>query len=81
MTTKQRLKHGNSFPLDAPDSWWESTGDNPPLPIDKAHATARGVIAELQDRRGIKNGFDNLDEDIRKEIVEKLADIIRQGMK
>jgi hypothetical protein len=81
MTPKQRLKHGNEFPFDATDSWWEGDGNNPLPPRDRWHAAARGVIAELQDRRGIKQGFDDLDEDVRADIVNTLAKIIREAMK
>lgn len=81
MNAKKRIVNGNAFPFDAPDEWWAGDGRNPPPPVDKAHATARGIIAELQDRRGIKLGFIDLDDEIRIEIVEKLAEIIREGMK
>ena len=79
MTPKQWLKHGSLFPYDASDSWWEK-GGKPPPSASKAHTAARGVIAELQDRRGIKHGFDGIDEELRKEIVETLAQIIREAM-
>lgn len=81
MSAKQKLKHGNDFPLDAPDAWWEGDATNPPPPKDWAHAAARGVIADLQDRRGIKHELErgNLDEDIRAEIVDALAAIIREA--
>ena len=67
---------GNTYPYDAPDSWWSSEL-SPPPPTDWAHAAARGVLYDLQDRGGIKHGFANIDEDIRVEIVEALARIIR----
>lgn len=38
---------------------------------------ARGVVADLQDRRAIKWGFGDIDEEIRVEIISSLADIIR----
>jgi len=81
MSAKQTLKHGNDFPLDAPDAWWEGDATNPPPPKDWAHSAARGVIADLQDRCGIKHGLErgNLDEEIRTEIVEALAAIIREA--
>lgn len=72
-----RLRYGNEFPYDASDSWWAADGRAPPAPKDWAHSAARGVIADLQDRRGIKWGFDNIDEETRVEIVETLAQIIR----
>jgi hypothetical protein len=65
------LKHGQEFPYD------ESAGPSK----DWAHAAARGVIADLADRRGIKNGFYDVDEDIREEIVASLAEIIRLAHK
>lgn len=47
------------------------------IPKDWAHAAARGVVADLQGRRAIKWGFDDIDEEIRAEIVASLAAIIR----
>jgi len=75
------LNHGGNFPYDAPDKWWDGTGENPPAPDDWAHAAARGVAADLQGRGGIKHGFDNIDEDIRTEIISSLAAIIRLAAK
>lgn len=68
------LGHGARFPYDAPDGC--ETHSLPP-PADWAHAAARGVLADLRDRRDIKRGFERVDEDVRKEIVESLAAIIR----
>lgn len=78
---QRRLKHGAMFPYDAGDSWWQSEDEeNPPPPaVDWAHAAARGVLADLGDRRGIKNSLDGLDEDIKAELVETIADIIREA--
>lgn len=45
---------------------------------DWATKAARAVIADLMDRRNIKHGFDDIDEDIRKEIVETMSAIIRK---
>ena len=77
------LKLGSDFPYDAPDSWWDSSATSvtpvPPPPTDWAHRAARGVIADLQDRRGIKQEFNDIDEETRKEIVESLAAIIRSA--
>lgn len=72
-----RLEHGNKYPYDAPDDWEVTT---PLPPIDRAHATARGIIADLTDRSGIKHGFSDIDQGIRVDIVEDLASIIRAGM-
>jgi len=45
---------------------------------DAAHLAAQAVIADLTDRRDIKRGFENVDEDTRIEIVQTLAAIIRE---
>jgi hypothetical protein len=71
------LARGLKFPYDESDEWWDDDGKNPSAPIDWAHAAARGVIADLQDRRGIKQGFQEVDEEVRQEIVKSLSDIIR----
>lgn len=72
---KINLEHGAKYPYDAPDDW--TSEDGPPPAIDWAHAASRGVIADLCDRGGIKHGFNDIDEEIRAEIVESLAAIIR----
>jgi len=75
------IDHGKKYPYDAPDSWWR--GDETrifPPPIDNAHVAARGILANLQDRRKIKQGFVDIDEDVRIEIVESIAEIIRTVM-
>lgn len=80
--TSFRLQHGARFPYDAPDAWWEGTGDQGPDPLpakDWAHAAARAVLSSMTDRRGIKTGFDGIDEAVRKEIVETTAAIIREA--
>lgn len=72
------VEHGNKYPYDASDAW-RNNDEPPPPPIDWAHSAARGVLADLTDRRGIKYGFDDVDEDVRAEIVETLAAIIRSA--
>lgn len=67
------LKSGNEFPYDRPDR-----EDEPVRPLtDWAHAAARGVLSNLTDRRGIKWSLQEIDEEVRIEIVDSLADIIR----
>ena len=46
-------------------------------PTDWAEAAALGILYDLNDRRGIKNGFDDVDMEVRMEIVTHMADIIR----
>jgi len=76
---KNDIDHGAQFPFDAPDSWWDGDGLNPPAATDWAHAAARGVIANLQDRGGIGNELERskVDEETRVEVVNSLAEIIR----
>lgn len=73
------LKHGAEYPYDAPDSWWNQDGETrePPPPVDWAHRAARGILASMTDRCGIKHGFDDIDEDVRAEIVQAVAEVIR----
>ena len=79
MSARQSLTSGARFPFDAPDAWWRGSNGERLPPKDWAHAAARGVIADLCDRRDIKRGFENIDESIRQEIVESLAEIIREA--
>jgi len=68
------------YPYDAGDAWWHRAGDPAPAE-DWAHAAARGVLGDLTDRGGIKHGFNGIDQDVRVEIVQSLADIIRTAAK
>jgi len=70
MGLEQNIINGNKFPFDQED------GESTP-PIDWAHSAARGVLNNLEDRRGIRQELENIDEDIRVEIVESIAEIIR----
>lgn len=76
---KHKLQHGEKFPYDASDRWWNGTVRPPPKAKDWAHAAARGILSDLQGRHTIKWGFDNIDESTRKEIVASLAAIIREA--
>lgn len=72
-----RLKHGSRFPYDAPDGWWREDGTQEPLGGDWAVVAARAVLADLCDRRGVKQGLYDIDYEVRAEMVQSLADIIR----
>ena len=76
---KATLEMADKYPYDASDEWLESSNDPAPVAMDWAQRAARGVIADLQDRRGIKHEFSEVDEDVRAEIVASLSDIIRQA--
>jgi hypothetical protein len=49
-------------------------------PVDNTETAVLAILANLTDRRGIKQEFCNVDLDIREEIVTTLADIIREAM-
>lgn len=75
---ERSLKLGADFPYDASDEWWRQKKWPGPTPsVDWAQAAARGILADLTDRGGIKHGFDDVDEQTRVEIVMALAAIIR----
>lgn len=80
---RQMLQSGSDWPYDSTDEWQEHFSGSrlPPPAVDWAHVAARGVIAELQDRRGIKHGFNRVDEEVRINIVSALAEIVRQAAK
>lgn len=71
------LGHSDEFPFDASDAWWSDEDKTPP-PYTHLwqYRAARGVIADLEDRAGIKHGFAGINEDVRREIVESLVAII-----
>ena len=46
-------------------------------PTDWAEAAALGILYDLSDRGGIKHELDGVDDEIRVEIVEAMAKIIR----
>jgi hypothetical protein len=77
--TKHRLEYGAKHPYDAGADFWEDRKPTPPPATDWAHAAARGVLADLCDRRGVKWELDKVDHDVRAELVESLAAIIRQA--
>lgn len=74
---KHRIKSGREYPYDAPDGWVH--GKQAPPEIDSAHAAARGILADLSDRLGIKKVLYEIDEDIRIDIINSISEIIRQA--
>ena len=64
------LKLGDEYPYEL------NPGDNP-KPPDWAHRAARGIMADMNDRRGIKWEVQKVDMDTRKDMVAALAAIIR----
>jgi hypothetical protein len=71
------LQQGERYPYDATDEWKDTNHDDDAPPAeDWAHAAARGIIADLTDRRSIKRGFENVDEEVRQDIVAAIRRII-----
>jgi hypothetical protein len=73
------LQWGEEFPYDASDKFREDAlpgTSYPPPAEDWAHMAARGIVADLQDRRVIKQGFANIDEATRIDIIAALRRII-----
>jgi hypothetical protein len=64
---KWTLNHGNEFPFHGKPA------------TDWAERAALGVLADLTDRSGVKHELRNCDDDVRAEIVESLAAIIREA--
>lgn len=73
-TASDMIDHGLEFPYDN-----DSDIDGAKPIADWAHAAARGILSDLTDRRGVKHELNNIDTDIRVELVESLADIIREA--
>lgn len=67
---QRNVDGGAEYPYDAPNQAMLGDGDWSVL-------AARAVIYDLTDRRGIKHGFDNVDDDVRIDIVRALAATIK----
>ncbi|KTB69957.1 MULTISPECIES: hypothetical protein [Pseudomonas] len=69
MSAKSSLKMGAEFPYD--------DNDTPSPAVDWAHAAARGVLADLGDRRGVGQELEQVGDETRIEFVQAVAEIIR----
>jgi len=78
-SSKRVLEHGAQYPYDGGEDFWQDPTSTPPPATDWAHAAARGVLADLLDRRGIKweLNHEEIDHETRAEIVQSIAEIIR----
>ncbi|WP_449122204.1 hypothetical protein [Pseudomonas viridiflava] len=70
MSAKSSLEMGAEFPYD-------DDNDTPSPAVDWAHAAARGVLADLGDRRGVGQELEQVDDETRVELVQAVAEIIR----
>lgn len=71
MSAKSNLRFGAEHPYDA-----DEDGNFEP-PKDWAHAAARGVLADLCGRRGVKSELEQVDDETRAELTAELAATIR----
>lgn len=77
MSANADIEHGNKYPFDASDAWWKGEDETLPENFEAwQYRAARGVIANMQDRAGIKHELGGISEDTRREIIESIASII-----
>lgn len=48
---------------------------------DVAKKIVDDILADFTDRRGLRQGWDEIDADIQKEIIESWREIVIKGMK
>jgi hypothetical protein len=70
MDARPKIEHALKHPYDG------IKGMPATVPLGWAHVAARGILADLTDRRGLDHEFNNIDEATRREIVEAMADIV-----
>jgi len=74
---QQSINHGAQFPYDGGHEFWESQNPRTPPPAtDWAHAAARGIFADLTDRRGLRNVLASISHDVVSEMVQSVTEII-----
>jgi hypothetical protein len=72
------LFQGVESPYDAPDIFLRNFPEiPPPSAIDWAHAAARGVIKNLVFRKGMRDAFIGISQEVRHELVAEISEIIR----
>ena len=69
------LKRGTEYPYD------HREGVPLRLKDDKYYKIARAIAYDCSDRRGIKQGFYSVDVDVREDIIDKWASIIKDADK
>lgn len=72
---KRAIKFGKDSPYD------RNPDDDTPKILTPERIAAYGVLDNLMDRRSIKWALEDVDLDVREEIVETLAGIIKEAMK
>jgi hypothetical protein len=71
------VEMGEEYPYDAPDSWLDGDKSSWEQPSNWEYRAACGIISDLCDRRGIKREFSDIDEEVRRDIVDSMVAIIR----
>ena len=74
---KRAIELGTQHPYDARDDEELNDNEPPTAAPDWALAATHGILWDLRGRGGIGNALDEVDADIRAEITQTLADIIR----
>lgn len=75
--SQQCINHGAQFPYDGGQEFWEGSRHRVPPPATNwAHAAARGIFADLTDRRGLRNVLASISHDVVSEMVQSVTDII-----
>lgn len=72
---KRSIQSGKESPYD------RNEDNETHKPLTPERIAAYGVLNDLMDRRGIKWALEEIDFEIREEIVENLAGIIKEAMK
>lgn len=74
---QQSINHGAEFPYDAGHEFWDGSHPRVPPPATSwAHAAARGIFADLTDRRGLKNLLASISREVASEMVQSVTEII-----
>lgn len=68
------IRHGLQFPYDGNDE------SEMPQPLTPERKAAYGVIEELLGRKGLDHALEDIDQEIRKELVEAVAGIVKVAM-
>ena len=71
-SAKDQIEWGCARPYDRDDE-----DDAPYTGRDPARRAVLGILSSMLDRRGIKHALHEIDQDVREEIVETFAEIVR----
>ncbi len=73
------IKHSNKYAYDrVGDEAREEEGYSTPKGTDWSIIAARAVLGDMSDRGGVRHELDSIDYEVRDEMVETLANIIKK---